>query len=90
MKTIWTTTIDIDDVVFVKMPALSEPISVGVQNGEPVIWWYVPDTEHPKIHMELIIIGTGHPITVELEDYKFIGTFQIGGFVGHLFIEKRK
>lgn len=68
-----------------ELPVTALFLSMQVQRGVPVAW-FLYDTEHPKVGMPVIVIGTGH----EIADVPgcYIGTYQDGGFVGHVFLDK--
>jgi hypothetical protein len=72
-----------------KMPDGAHILSVGVQAEQPVLWALV-DPEAPLQTYHLCVAGTGQPLPPEigLADAHFIiiGTFQIGWFVGHVFL----
>lgn len=70
------------DEFTIPMPSSCKVLSVGVQNGIPVIWAQVNDWAETK-PKKFRLIGTGHQISGELG--RFIGTFQVDAFVGHLF-----
>jgi len=66
----------------IPMPYGSEPLSVDVQDGIPVLWALVANNEKMIMPRRFLLAGTGR----EIEAHgKFIGTYQIGWFVGHLF-----
>jgi hypothetical protein len=64
-----------------KMPKLTTPISVGVQGDAPVLWGIVEPSE--TVNHQFVLVGTGK----EMPEYHgtFVGTYQIGRFVGHVF-----
>lgn len=73
----------------IRMPEDAKILSLGMQNGNPVIWAAcgtepILPSNKPR---HFITIGTGitlpdHPGSWKLE---FIGTFQMDWFVGHVF-----
>lgn len=67
----------------IAMPGAAQIMSLQIQNGKPHIWALVkPD--FVKSLRKFVAVGTGHDFEVERSD-KFIGTFQMGDYVGHLF-----
>jgi hypothetical protein len=73
----------VDDRVVIPMPSGARILSVQVQRGTPCLWAMVrPElTPHP---VAFRIYGTGHPIDNAGD---FIGTFQMGELVFHMFRE---
>jgi len=66
-----------------ELPRGSRIVHVGDDNGIPTLWALVNITpEHPREVRNLIIKGTGHPVS-QVEDY--IGTWQAPPYVWHLF-----
>lgn len=86
MKTIWKYKIDVTDRQMIEMPCGAELLSVGVQDGHPVLWALVNPT-HYQPYRVLRIYGTGHP--VDDEPKRFVGTFMLhdGALVFHVFEE---
>jgi hypothetical protein len=77
--TIWKFPVVCEDDWELTMPAGSIPLSVGVRNGEPVLWAAVDsratETELHRFHLR----GTGHPLG-EAVMHRFVGTFRIEGW----------
>ncbi len=67
---------------FIHMPEGAKALTVQLQDGLPVIWAEV-ETDRPKVPRRFLLVGTGHAMTDEPTAY--VGTFQDGGFVGHIF-----
>lgn len=65
----------------ITVPVEARPLSVAVQNEQPIMWFEL-DTrqEHAKRCFE--VVGTGQPVP---ENAIYIGTYQLGWFVGHLY-----
>ncbi len=76
-------TIQIVDRPTLTLPASAKILSVQMQNGVPCVWALVdPGTpEHTRV-LELYV--TGEEIS-QARGLAFIGTFQDGPYVGHLF-----
>jgi len=91
MKTIWKYSVPIYGVFELSMPEGAKILSTQMQRDEGVLWAIV-DTEAKMNLRKFLIWTTGNPITHDLKDVVFIGTFQMdnGLFVAHLFelIEK--
>ena len=66
----------------VEMPEFSNVMSVQMQSGVPVMWALV-DPEQKMIMRKFEVHGTGHDIKAAYAD--FVGTFQTGPLVWHLF-----
>lgn len=81
MKKIYKFTLEINHEQEIEIPDDGEILSVQMQHGEPQIWVLV-NPENFTVKRRFRIFGTGHDVTGEL---KFIGTFQNGPFVWHLF-----
>jgi hypothetical protein len=86
MNTIYKYPLEITDVQTIDLPNGAEVLDVAVQDELPVLWALV-DTEEITAPVEVYTFGTGIPISTELDDLVHISTYQIGGFVGHVFIE---
>lgn len=66
------------------IPAGSHFLDLQVQDGVPVMWWSVPaDPDVEPLLRTFTIVPTGFPGT--LDDLLYVGTFQLGAFVGHVF-----
>lgn len=67
-----------------------QPLSVGLQYGEPVMWCLV-DTSSPKIQLKVYIHSTGGMV-FSPNTKQFVGTFQLIEMgiplVFHVFTEK--
>jgi len=85
---IWKFTIPIEDEPTIDMPVGARVLSVGAQSGYLVMWALVPNTGAPTEERHFFVIGTGNPIPWNIERCPFIGTVQIGGFVGHIFDQR--
>lgn len=81
--TIWKYTIAQAGPSAVLMPKGATVLSVGVQNGTPVVWALVdPASPQSNRHFYTALTGASIP---RPEEWRFVGTFQIDWFVGHLF-----
>jgi hypothetical protein len=69
------------------IPQGSKLLDLQMQNGIPVMWWDCPLNQDPLNHtlFTFVVVPTGPPGKDErLTGY--LGTFQDGGFVGHVYI----
>lgn len=83
MKTIWKYKIEPPFSV-ITMPRDAEVISLQIQNGAPYLWAVV-ETNNPTIERVFKTFCTGEPI-VDFDGLKsFIGTYQLNGYVFHVF-----
>ena len=66
----------------IQIPMDSQILTVQIQNDEPYIWVKVnPENDVETRTFE--VVGTGH--SFDDTNMKYIGTFQDGPFVWHLF-----
>lgn len=66
----------------IQMPADATILTVQNQDGDPHIWALVDPAKEMDARM-FTIVGTGQPF--DDTNTKYIGTFQDGPFVWHLF-----
>lgn len=59
-------------------------LAVQMQDNVPCIWAVI-DTSKPIRSFNVLIAGTGNSLPIDLGGY--IGTYQNGWFVGHVFIK---
>lgn len=67
----------------IDMPQGAKVLTVQMQRDAPVLYALVDPAQPPEVH-ELTIHGTGHPIMAD-EVGQYVGTFQDGWYVGHVF-----
>ncbi len=79
--------LEMEDVVWIDMPAEAEILTMQTQYDIPCIWALV-DPDRPIRPRKFRILGTGH-VVPQTEPLKYIGTFQLlnGQFIGHVFEE---
>jgi hypothetical protein len=70
----------------IDMPYGANVLCIQTQNGVPCVWAEVDSTEPTEIR-RFVIVGTGQPIPDDADRY--VGTWQSGPFVFHLFEAKR-
>lgn len=87
-NTIWKYEIPCQDEFDLELPIGALPLSVGVQQGVPVLWLAVNNRTTGRERRRFVLALTGKPLP-DLLWHRFIGTFQLEeiGFVGHLFEE---
>lgn len=90
---IWKYEIPIQDEFEIEMPGRAEILSVGVQDGRPMLWARVePDANMYK--RKFIMATTGGPCPPPIyeaergKEASFLGTIQLkgGAFVAHIFV----
>jgi hypothetical protein len=68
-----------------RMPAEAKMLTVQMQDGKPFMWALV-DQHLGKVDRRFITFGTGWELEgFEAKHMRYIGTFQDGQFVWHLF-----
>jgi hypothetical protein len=89
---IWKYPLEITDTQVIKVPQNSTILTLQMQNQMPVMWVLV-DIDADLEDRTFNIYGTGHALPQDYgtghalpQDYgTYRGTFQKGGFVGHVF-----
>jgi hypothetical protein len=81
--TIWKYPFPVMDNFEIEMPITAKVVSVQIQQGQPCMWAIVNARLTTKMR-KFKVVGTGHGFEL-MPDDTFIGTFQMGDFVGHLF-----
>lgn len=87
-KSIWKFPLEVTNEQVVPMPAGAKVLTVATQEGQPCVWALV-DTAAPKPPRKFRIVVTGHTINFNLDQFNFMGTFQLhgGALVFHVFME---
>lgn len=87
MNAIWRFPIEMnpDGRIAIEMPTGARILTIQVQERAPNMpsIWVLCDDKAPPLERHFQIIGTGH--TADVEADKYVGTWQQGGFVWHLF-----
>lgn len=83
MQKIFKYPIPITDEFVIEMPAMHQPLKVGIQASEPVLWAMV-NSHTESVNVTFRIFGTGHEIE-NPDKLQYISTFQLRGLVWHLF-----
>ena len=86
MITIYKYEIPIAGSFNISMPTSAQILTCQLQNGSSPVLWASVNTEEILEERKFILIGTGNPFP-EKFNLNYVGTFQMGGFVGHLFEE---
>ena len=91
MRKIFKFPLEVTDyqTIEVKSPAIL--LSVAEQNNNIVLYAMIDDLEY-GIPVDVRIIGTGHPIKDDIDNYKFLGTVNLidGGLMFHVFARHSK
>lgn len=87
MRRVFKYGLEITDEQIIRAPRDWHPLSVQVQNGEPVLWVLVDDSALEVEH-HVFVHGTGHHVHHLAEE--FVSTFQLSdmGLVFHVFVGK--
>lgn len=85
MKTIWKFQLNVTDVQPISIPAGARPLSVQVQAGVPCLWALV-DPHAKRATLYVRTFGTGH--TCDADVSSFVGTYQLGALVFHVFADE--
>lgn len=88
VKQVWKYKLNLKDNPTVRMPAGAQPLSVGMQGDELMVWALVdPEREEQLEWLGFRVAGTGHPIEAVMESWKFMGTVQCRmGLVWHVWL----
>ena len=87
-KEIWKVPLQITEWQEAKFPKNTEILSIQVQNNIPCIWFMIDLDENLASKMETIklqTVVTGSSFSFSPKTHKFLGTYQVDGFVGHVF-----
>jgi len=84
MKTIWKYMIPSNrgEELDYELPLGAEPLALQMQDNYPTMWFLV-DPEAKTFRATFVIVVTGGDVPKGISRY--IGTFQAGKFVGHVF-----
>ena len=83
-KAIWKFPLHINAEQVIEMPAFSKVLAVQTQRDDAVMWALV-DPSAVLESRKFVVAGTGNPLADEAERWDYIGTFQLGWFVWHVF-----
>lgn len=85
-KVIWKYQIDPAGTTQHKIPDGSVFLDLQLQGTLPVMWWLVPEGEYQTCPINFFVYGTGIAGD-DINDKHYVGTFQVGSFVGHVFAD---
>lgn len=79
-----------DDLTTIQLPALSQILTVQIQNSKPHVWVLVDDY-YPEGERTFFIFGTGEEIPDMFSKDDYVGTFQMleGMLVWHVFFKRQ-
>ncbi len=86
MFTIHKWGLEMTDMQVIKMPRLSSPLTVQIQNGGISLWAMVDTRLTPETNRMVYIVGTGNPMPDILRRDQYVGTVQHQSFVWHVFV----
>ena len=81
---IWKYSLGLFELSHFDIPRVAKFLSLQTQGGAPRLWFLVDPDEEMK-HRTFVIRATGERFPDDYVIGKYFGTFQIGGFVGHVF-----
>lgn len=82
MRTVFKYGLEIGETVLF-LPTRYRALAVQMQNGLPAMWVELNPNEPKNMKVVFTVYGTGHWIESITEEY--VGTFQDGPFVGHVY-----
>lgn len=85
MKVVYKYPLQVLDDQVIRMPLDAQICSIQVQNNIPTLWAVVDDNL-AEINFNIITIGTGQYF--KPDGLIYLGTYQLVGFVGHVFLSK--
>lgn len=66
------------------LPAGAKFLHVGLQHGMATFWYQI-DTSQPEETVQIFRVGTGWPLTVEIDQMKYLGSIIDGAYVWHFY-----
>ena len=87
MRTIYKYKLEATDEQTIAMPYGAQILSVQVQADIPCIWAMVDTDEETMNYKTIYTYGTGHKLPHDMDQLKYIGTYQLygGDLVFHVF-----
>lgn len=82
MRTIWKFPLSVSDKQVIAMPKGANILTVQSQNGVGCIWAEVSPRADIK-RRTFLTVGTGHDVPRDAR--KYVGTYQSGPFVWHVY-----
>ena len=86
MRRIFKYPLKITNLQDIEVYETADIVSVGLQRGAPFLWVMVNPEKRRHI-IRIRTIGTGNIIEPDDQMLMTIGTYQIDGFVWHVFLE---
>lgn len=89
MARIWKIKLEKSDVQKIELPGDFTFLSLQTQNGEPTIWFWVPDTtKKEKSIVKLRTVGTGNQFPKDVKVENYVGTYLMASdsLVFHVFV----
>lgn len=92
MKTNYKYQVELKDISKLTLPAGSKIISVAVQGMEIVLYALVDTDIQEKMVFSVLVLGTGHEIPFDLNEYTFLGTVSLsdGMLMFHIYYKLDK
>lgn len=78
-----------DAIQEIEMPLGAEMLTVALQHGDPVLWAKVDLTVGKKEPRKIYTFGTGQTLPLTIDDLRYVGTYQLGENVMHVFVQPR-
>lgn len=72
---------------YVKIPS-TDILSVIAQGRDIIVYAIVDSENQTEYEYDFQVIGTGHMITTNLNEYKFLSTVELGVLVFHVFYKR--
>lgn len=83
---IWKFPLELTGRQRIPVPWTARVLTVQLQNGKPCVWLQL-NTRHAVVDgIEIYHVGTGHEVPETARSY--VGTYQIDGFVWHVFTDQ--
>ncbi len=87
MKTIYKYSLPINGVQTILMPKGADILHVDhqdIDSSANACIWALVDTDATPVPRHFKVFGTGHEFDLDT-DWQYLNTYQIGGFVWHVF-----
>lgn len=82
-RTIWKYSLAVTDEQTLRVPAVRDVLCVQMQGPVPCLWAVVDPNADPK-PLKIYTYGTGNPLPDD--PGRYVGTYQMGVFVWHVFM----
>lgn len=84
-NTIWKFPIEIERDQTIQVPETRKFLHVGLDPSNEPCMWFIVDPNSYAVEFPVYVIGTGHPVPGD--PLRFLGTFNQGPFIWHIFTE---